>query len=176
MPPPSLPMISSLPRFRYSKFTPSQNQEKCLDYVASQTQNTETAKMASGSFGPPNKCFASFSMEEIEAKQRELENKNSVASEEKAVKCFKSYLATLRLEDLDFFKYTEAELDYYLKMWYFNARTKKGEHYKSGTLNTLCYGLNRALKKYGHNFDIMNPASISFTKSIKAFEDACKKL
>ena len=132
--------------------------------------------MASGLSGPPNKRFAQFPMDEIDAKQKDLENKNSVANEEKAVKCFKTYLATLGLEDLDFFKYTEAELDHYLKLWYFNAHTKKGEMYKYGTLNTLRYGLNRALKKYGHNFDITNPASISFTKSIKAFEDACEEL
>ena len=34
------------------------------------------------------------------------------------------------------------------------------------------YGLNRALKRFGHNYDITKKASISFTKSIDAYEDA----
>ena len=58
--------------------------------MTSQLQKTE---MASGLSGPPNKHFATFSMEEIEAKQKELENKNSVANEEKAVNCSNSMFA-----------------------------------------------------------------------------------
>ena len=48
-------------------------------------------------------------MQKIEAKQKELENTNSAANKEKVVKCFKQYLSTLRLEDTDFFTFTELE-------------------------------------------------------------------
>ena len=39
-------------------------------------------------------------------------------------------------------------------------------------METMHYELSRALKRYGHNFDITKRQGISFTSSIEAYEDA----
>ena len=65
---------------------------------------------------------------------------------------------------------------HYLQTFWFNARTKKGSHYTSSSLETIRFGLNRCLKKFGHNYDITKKECISFTKSIQAYEDAQKEL
>ena len=41
-------------------------------------------------------------------------------------------------------------------------------------METTRYSLNRALVNYGHNFDITHKNSLSFKRSIKAFEDSQK--
>ena len=47
---------------------------------------------------------------------------------------------------------------------------------KASSLDTIRQGLNRALKRYGHEFDMSKPACTSFTKSIKAFNDTTAEL
>ena len=119
-----------------------------------------------------NQRFGNLTVQEVENLQVTLQNKNTIANEKKSERIFKEYLQNLGLEDVDFFKFTEDELDHYLRTFWFNVRQKNGKRYSCSSLETLRYGLNRALKRYGHNFDITSKASLSFIKSIKAFEDA----
>ena len=53
-----------------------------------------------------------------------------------------------------FFNFTERELDQWLTKFYFNICKVDRDYYTTGSLNTIRYGINRALKKFGHNFDI----------------------
>ena len=114
--------------------------------------------------------------EEVHEEQLKLENINTVKNENKAVNAFKNYLAEIGLEDMNFFTFTEAKLDRHLTTFWFNARTKNGENYSASSLDTIRYGLNRALKKYGHSYDITKKECSSFTESIGSFESAQRKL
>ena len=80
------------------------------------------------------------------------------------------------MENTNFYGYREAELDHRLAKFWFGTRKKDNEMYKAGSLDTIRYGLNRALKRYGHEFDITSKNSTSFTKSIKSFKDAKAEL
>ena len=145
--------------------------------------------------GPPRKRFAHYSEEELKEKSESVQKKNTLKNEEKAERAFKSYLTEIGVKNTDFYTYTEAELDGHLAKFWFGPRKvpKRGNKstfmsdindveavednkYKVGSLYTMRHSLNRALKRYGHNFDITKKASISFTKSIKAFEDAIAEL
>lgn len=128
---------------------------------------SDTAKMASAP-----KHFKHQTKEQLEEKQEQLQNQSTIANEKKAVKAFKAYLDEAGVENTDFFTYSQDELNEHLAQFYFAARTEEGEMYKMSSLEGLCYGLNRALKRYGHNFDITKRECTSFTTSIKAFEDA----
>ena len=118
-----------------------------------------------------------LSMEEIANKQQKLQNRNTEKNEIKAVNAFKDFLKEKGVENTDFFTYTEEELDRNLKMFWFSAHTKTThQEYQASSLETLHYGLNRALKKYGHTFAITKAECTSFTSSIKAFKDVMKDL
>ena len=97
-------------------------------------------------------------------------------NENKAFNAFKSYLVETGVQDTNFFNFTESELDGHFKTFWFNARTKDGDHYSASSLDTIRYGLNRALKKFGHSYDITKRECSSFTESIIAFKSAQKKL
>ena len=129
-----------------------------------------------GEAGPPKKRFVQLTDEDIEEKTRQLYNSNTEANEVKAVKCFKKYLESNNVENTDSFTYTEAKLDRWLKRFYWNACKSDNEMYTTGSMNTMRYGFNRALRKYGHNFDITKYEFTSFTESIKTFDEACKEL
>ena len=118
--------------------------------------------------------FGKLTVKECIAKGHQVQNRNTINNEKKAVNIFKEYLASLGLEDTDFMLFSEAELDHYLTSFWWNARTKKGSEYTASSMETICYSLNRALMKYGHNFDITHKNSTSFKKSMKAFEDSQK--
>ena len=118
--------------------------------------------------------FGTLNVEECITKGQSVQNRNTISNEKKAVSIFKEYLASLGLEDTDFFTFTEDELDHYLTTFWWNARTQKGTEYCASSFETIRYSLNRALVNYGHNFDITHKNSISFKKSIKAFKDAQK--
>ena len=60
--------------------------------------------------------------------------------------------------------------------FWWNARTQKGEKYKASSLETLRHGLKRALKSFGHEYDITDKKCLSFAKSQKAFDTAKKDL
>ena len=118
--------------------------------------------------------FSNLSVDECITKGHEVQNKNTLNNEKKCVNIFQDYLAFLGLEDTDFFTFTEAELDHYLTSFWWNARTKKGGEYTASSMETRRYSINRALTRYGHNFDITHKNSTSFCKSIKAFKDSQK--
>lgn len=120
--------------------------------------------------------FGTMNLDQIKQRELELQNKNTVSNEDKAVKCFTLYLKSIGLENTNFFEFSEDELDRHLVTWYFNAQTKNKEHYTTGSLTTLRYGLNRALKKAGKKFDITKRECTQFTTSIDAFESAKKEL
>ena len=119
-------------------------------------------------------CFGNLNLDECLTKGKEVQNKNTLNSEKKAVNIFKEYLGSLGLEDTDCFHYTEDELDHYLTTFWWNARTQKGAEYCASSMETICHSLNRALVNFGHNFDITHKNSSSFKKSIKSFEDSQK--
>ena len=84
----------------------------------------------------------------------------------------------MELEHPDFFTFTEDELDHFLTSFWWNAKMKKGNDYTASSIETIYYSLNRALINYAHNFDITHKNSMSFKRSVKAFEDSqrdCKK-
>ena len=118
--------------------------------------------------------FGNLNVEQCATKGKEVQNRNTINNEKKSVNIFKEYLASLGLEDTDFFHFTEDELDHYLTTFWWNAHTKKGQDYSASSMETIRYSLNRALVNFVHNFDIMHKNSISFKKSIKSFEDAQK--
>ena len=118
--------------------------------------------------------FGKLSVDECIPKGQEVQNKNTINNQKKAVSIFKEYLSSLGLEDTDFMSFTKDELDHYLTSFWWNACTKKGTEYTASSMETIRYSLNRALIKYGHNYDITHKNSTSFMRSIKAFEDAQK--
>ena len=119
-------------------------------------------------------CFGTLNVDECVTKGKEIQNKNTINNEKKAMNIFKQYLSSLGLEDTDFFSFTEDELDHYLTTFWWNARTQKGKEYSASSMETIRYAINRSLISYGHNFDITHKNSISFKKSIKAFKDSQK--
>ena len=124
----------------------------------------------------PKNRFWRLTVEEIEQEQENLCNPNTTKNENKAVNACKNYLEHLGAENTDFFTYTEAELDKYLGIFWFNAHTQDGDFYSPSSMEILRHGLNRALKRYDHQFDITKRECTSFTDSISEFEDAQQKL
>ena len=112
--------------------------------------------------------------EEVEEKQRSLQNKSIKSKEKTAIEHFKAYLQWAG-EDLDFFNFPEDKLDAYLSTFWFNICSNAGELYKVKTLEGIRYSLNRALKDHGAKFDITSKSS-TFQTSIHAFEDVKKEL
>ena len=132
---------------------------------------------------PPPKCFAHFSDEELKQKGENVQKKNTIRNEEKAVRAFKDYLTEVDAENNNFFVFTERELDSHMAKFWFALRKKKksggddsDNYYCVSSMYTMRQSLNRALKRYGHEFDITKKSCVSFTKSIKAFEDAIAEL
>ena len=129
---------------------------------------------------PAPKRFAHFSDEELKNKAEAVQKKNTLRNEDKAVRALKAYLNEIGAESDDFFTFTESELDSHLTKFWFSLRKQKKANgdtfYRVSSIYTLRHSLNRALKRYGHNYDITRKECISFTKSIKSFEDAIAEL
>ena len=125
----------------------------------------------------PAKRFAHFSDEELRQKSLDVQNQNTLKNEKKAERAFKEFLEECGQENTNFYVYTESELDLHLAKFCFSALKKKdGDMYKASSLDTLWCGLNRALKRYSHEFDITSKNSTSFIKSINAFDDSVTEL
>ena len=58
--------------------------------------------------------FGTLNAEDLDKREQELQNKNTIANEKKSERIFKEYLTSLGLENVDFYHYTKAELDHYL--------------------------------------------------------------
>ena len=120
--------------------------------------------------------FGTLNICEIKQKEEDLHNSNTAKNERKSVEAFKAYLKELNVEDVDFFKYTEQELNSYLSTFWWNACTRKGEKYKASSLETIRHSLKGEIKNYGHEYDITDEKCTSFLKSIWAFKSAMKEL
>ena len=77
---------------------------------------------------------------------------------------------------MNFFEYSDEDLDRWLAKFYSGARTEKGEKYSSSTMHTIRYGLNRALQKAGKTYDITKKEYKNFLHSINSFENVLKDL
>jgi hypothetical protein len=119
--------------------------------------------------------FQQISDEDLKIRQDSLKNNNTTKNEKKAEGIFKEYFIQIGEED-NFYEFSEEKLDKHLAKFWFAARTKDGHKYKVGSLQTIRYSLNRALKSFGHKFDITKRECTAFTSSIKAYEDATKEL
>ena len=76
-----------------------------------------------------------MNLQEVKEKEAQLKNASSLKNEKKSVEAFKAYLREIKVENTDFFSYTEVELDQHLSTFWWNAQTKKGEKYKSTSGN-----------------------------------------
>ena len=70
--------------------------------------------------------------------------------------------------------YDESQLDKILSKFWFEVRTKHGEHNRIASLENLRHSLNRVLHNKGQDFSIVH--GDSFTKSRNAFQKACTEL
>ena len=120
---------------------------------------------------PPAKRFKILTDKELQEQQLSAQNLNTLKNEKKAERIFKEYLQEAGETDLNFYLYTEEQLDSHLAKFWFAARKKNHELYRVSSLENIRHSLNRALKRSGHGFDITKKECTSFTKSIKAFED-----
>ena len=77
-----------------------------------------------------------MNLDQIKQRECELQNKNTVSNEEKAIACFKQYLKQIGKENIDFFIYTDDKLNDNL-VTFFNARTKSGDYYTARSLTTM---------------------------------------
>ena len=80
--------------------------------------------------------FGTLNIEEINEKELQFKNNNSLKNEKKAVDAFKAYLEQINVENTDFFVFNEEELDGHLATFWWNARTKTGEKYKASRNNS----------------------------------------
>ena len=137
-----------------------------------------------------NSRFVLLSEEELKSKHEASKNKNMVNSEKRANSAFQKFLQQAGKQDLRYWLYTEDELDIMLEKFWFGARKdpdsdyesdpedteKKALMYSANTMKNFRYALNRILKSKGHLFDIINPSSLSFRRSQKAFTASQKEL
>lgn len=114
---------------------------------------------------------------EVKRKQKTLQNKHTIAAESKADRAFREFLSECPdLDSTNFYLFDTETLDRYLAKFYFGARQKKdpSKKYTVSSLEQMRNSLARALKRYGHKFDITK--SDDFANSIEAYKDACREL
>ena len=130
--------------------------------------------------------------EQLELKTKLSKNDNTEKSERRAHSAFTKFLIAMNVpeDQVDYWNYTEPELDNYLAKFWFGARKDtdtddddsqqdpemKQRMYKANSLKNFRYGLNRVLKSKGHLYDITDKKTASFVKSQQAFSDAIKEL
>ena len=88
--------------------------------------------------------FANLSSQEKRTKIEEKDPKNTRKANDRAVKLFHTYLIE-KGEDKKFESITKEELNKYLSDFYLEVRKENGELYKSNTLDSVRYGLQRAV-------------------------------
>jgi hypothetical protein len=112
----------------------------------------------------------------LKIRQESLKNNNmQLKMKKKAEGIFKEYFIEIGEED-NFYEFNEEKLDKHLAKFWFAARTKDGHKYKVGSLQTIRYCPNRALKSLGYKFDITKRECTAFTSSIEPYEDATNEL
>ena len=88
--------------------------------------------------------FANLSSQEKRTKIEEKYSKNTRKANDRAVKLFHTYLIE-KGEDRKIESMTKEELNKYLSDFYLEVRKENGELYKSNTLDSVRYGLQRAV-------------------------------
>ena len=83
-----------------------------------------------------------------------LRTKTHQKSENKCERILMAYLMEKKMS-CKFWHYDEPTLDKILCNFWFKVRTKTGEKYCINCLKHLRYGLNRCLKKRGHEYSII---------------------
>ena len=139
------------------------------------------------------KRFVILDDNDLDKKSKQCKNINTEKSDMRAHRAFTKFLEAYGKtgEDLEYWNYTESELDNFLSKFWFGARkdtsdendenededpeNKKGL-YTANSLRNFRYALNRVLKNKGTVFDLLAKDSISFRKSSTAFENAVKEL
>lgn len=107
------------------------------------------------------------SIRELEENKDSRSTKNTI---KRSVKIFRAFLKENDMND-NFEDFPRENLNDALKKFYANARTEKGEHYKTNSMSALKYGLSRHL--LDHNIDI-NDAE--FSGSNQTFKAVCADL
>ena len=125
--------------------------------------------MAFVSDNPDNVRFDEIDDEELAMTRMGLVPKNTKKSERKYERCLIDYFKQ-KGKLTNFWTFTEPELDKILGKLWFEAKTKKGEKYTVSSLRHLRCGLNSALKRRGHAYNIIT--SESFSDSQSKFDDA----
>ena len=137
-----------------------------------------------------NSQFVLLSEEELRSKHEASKNRNTTNCEKRANSAFQKFLAQAGKEDLRYWLYEEDELDIMLEKFWFGAHKdpdsdyendpedtqKQDLMYSANTMKNYRYALNRILKNKGHLYDIINPSSLSFRRSQKAFKASQKEL
>ena len=138
-----------------------------------------------------------YTDEELEEKCKKQKNKNTLKSETTTTNAFQKFLLAtgVEKENLDFWNYSEEDLDKFLAKFWFGARknipdddsdaedfeSNDDKHakdcmYSASTLINFQYGINRVCKKNGYHHDIHAKETGVFKKSKEAFSDALKEL
>ena len=120
-----------------------------------------------------------LSDEEIKQKKESLKNKNTQNADKRAETAFRNFLSDAGCDSTEFWFFTEHDLDSWLSKFWFGARTvpqkeKESDMYSVNTLRGFAYGINRILRKHGHEYDITK--SLNFRKSQDAYKAAIKEL
>ena len=122
-----------------------------------------------------NECFKHISDDELCIMLKELDKPNTKKADRKCERAFVSDLSTLDgLPNLDYWLYNEATLDKILSKFCFEVKTVDRKPHRVSTLKHMCYGLNRNLKRKGHEYDIIR--SSQFKCSQQKFLQACNYL
>ena len=119
--------------------------------------------------------FKTLSEDELLQIKTKIKNPNIEKANKKAEHTFVEYLSTRPdIENTFFWLYKPEKLDSILAKFGFEVKMTDGENYRVSSLKHLMYGLNRVLKKKGHEYDIMK--STQFMKSQEAFQQAIVNL
>ncbi|XP_071181348.1 uncharacterized protein [Mytilus edulis] len=124
------------------------------------------------------KRFASLTADEIEKKKMLINSKETIKSNQKAVRLLKAYLKATD-EDEQFEEYNSGKLNEVLGHFYMNARKQDGEHYKATSFENTRHALNRHLHgvPYSRKIDIIkDPEFCDANECFKAALAELKRL
>lgn len=116
-----------------------------------------------------------MSEEEIVALKERIHNENTEKADKKTEKAFLGFLSVQQnVTDMEYWLYEPEERDKLLCKFWYEIKTSEGENYCISSLKHIQYGLNRVLKKKGHNYSIIK--SLQFAKSQQCLNKACANL
>ena len=123
----------------------------------------------------PNECFKHISDDELYNMLQELDKPNTKKADKKCDRALTSYLTMLdNIPSLEYWLFEPKELEKILCKFWFEVQTCDGKPYRVSTLKHMRYGINRNLKRKGHEYDIIK--SPQFKNSQKKFFEACSLL